>query len=106
MGLKTLQHTTRAERDGDNAQRPHQVGSWRRVVALPAEAVISLLVLLVRGYQAVISPALAPRCRFHPSCSAYAIGALRRHGLLKGSLRAAWRLLRCNPFGKGGYDPP
>jgi hypothetical protein len=64
-----------------------------------------LLVKLVDGYRRFISPALPPMCRFDPSCSAYAREALLRHGALKGSLLAIWRVLRCNPFGRGGYDP-
>lgn len=64
-----------------------------------------LLVALVRGYQLAISPLLPPACRFHPSCSHYAVEALREHGALWGTLLAAWRLLRCHPFHPGGYDP-
>lgn len=64
-----------------------------------------LLVVLVDGYRRLVSPLLPPLCRFHPSCSAYARQALLRHGALKGTLLAAWRVLRCNPFGKGGFDP-
>jgi putative membrane protein insertion efficiency factor len=48
----------------------------------------------------------APTCKYHPSCSEYASGALRRHGLVKGSLKTAWRLLRCNPWSRGGVDYP
>jgi putative membrane protein insertion efficiency factor len=64
-----------------------------------------LLVGLVDFYRARVSPLLPPACRFEPSCSAYAREALLRHGALKGSLLALWRVLRCNPFGKGGLDP-
>jgi putative membrane protein insertion efficiency factor len=64
-----------------------------------------LLVGLVDVYRRLVSPLLPPLCRFHPSCSAYAREALLRHGALKGTLLAAWRVLRCNPFGKGGFDP-
>jgi uncharacterized protein len=64
-----------------------------------------LLVLLVRGYQIAISPLLGPRCRFYPSCSAYAIEALRVHGALRGSWLAGRRLLRCHPWNPGGLDP-
>ncbi len=61
--------------------------------------------MLVRGYQVGISPWLPPACRYTPSCSEYAIEALRRHGALKGSWLAARRLLRCHPLRPGGYDP-
>ncbi|HEU5174065.1 MAG TPA: membrane protein insertion efficiency factor YidD [Gemmatimonadaceae bacterium] len=65
----------------------------------------TVLVLLVRGYQVGISPLLPSSCRYFPSCSAYAIQALERHGALKGSWLAARRILRCHPFTPGGYDP-
>jgi len=65
-----------------------------------------ILVLLVEGYRRCISPLLPPLCRFEPSCSLYAREAIQRHGALKGVLLAAWRILRCNPFNRGGlFDP-
>ena len=64
-----------------------------------------LAVLPIRGYQLFISPVLPPSCRFTPTCSAYAIEALMTHGLLKGGALTVWRLLRCNPWSAGGYDP-
>ena len=64
-----------------------------------------VLIVLVRVYQVVISPLVGPRCRFYPSCSNYAIEAMRVHGALRGSGMAAWRVLRCNPFNDGGLDP-
>jgi putative membrane protein insertion efficiency factor len=63
------------------------------------------MILIVRGYQVSISPLLPSTCRYHPSCSAYAIGALERHGALRGGWLAAKRIVRCNPFVAGGYDP-
>ena len=65
----------------------------------------NLLVLIVRGYQLLISPMLGPRCRFHPTCSHYAIEALRTHGPLKGSWLTLLRIGRCHPLHPGGYDP-
>ena len=59
----------------------------------------------IRVYQTVISPALPRRCKYEPTCSAYAVQAIRRFGILRGLVLAAWRLLRCNPFSYGGYDP-
>ena len=56
-------------------------------------------------YQRLISPLFGRRCRYEPTCSAYAATALRRFGPLRGGLLAAWRLLRCNPFSHGGFDP-
>lgn len=64
-----------------------------------------VLILLVRGYQVSISPLLPASCRYYPSCSAYAVEALQRHGALRGSWLAARRILRCHPFTPGGYDP-
>ncbi len=56
-------------------------------------------------YQRVISPALPRRCKYEPTCSQYAVQAIRRFGILRGLVLAAWRLLRCNPFSHGGFDP-
>ena len=63
------------------------------------------LVWLIRLYQRHVSPHLGHHCRFTPTCSQYAVEALCTHGLVKGGLLAAWRILRCNPFGRFGYDP-
>lgn len=60
---------------------------------------------LIRGYQRFVSPLLPARCRFYPSCSQYALEAVGRHGLIRGSWLAARRLLRCHPFHPGGFDP-
>jgi uncharacterized protein len=64
-----------------------------------------VLVLPLRVYQKLISPLLPPSCKYHPSCSQYAIDAVRTFGPVKGSVLAVWRLVRCNPFSHGGYDP-
>lgn len=60
---------------------------------------------LIRFYQLKISPGLPAGCRFQPTCSHYGYEAIERHGLIKGSVMTAWRLVRCNPFNKGGMDP-
>ncbi|MBA3022346.1 MAG: membrane protein insertion efficiency factor YidD [Gammaproteobacteria bacterium] len=65
----------------------------------------SLFLLLVRGYKYLISPLLPPSCRFHPSCSQYAEEAIVKHGALKGAWLSAKRILRCNPWNAGGFDP-
>jgi len=72
---------------------------------LPTRAAASSLVLLIRLYQWLLSPVLGPTCRFHPTCSAYAIEAIRLHGPVFGSGRAIARLARCHPWSDGGYDP-
>lgn len=65
-----------------------------------------VLLALIRAYQAVVSPTLpANTCRFYPSCSHYGYQAIYKYGAIKGSLMAAWRVLRCNPFHPGGFDP-
>ncbi len=64
-----------------------------------------LFILLIKGYQKIISPLLPPSCRFYPTCSQYGIEAITKHGVIKGGLMTAWRVMRCNPFSKGGYDP-
>jgi putative membrane protein insertion efficiency factor len=63
------------------------------------------LVALLRGYKWAVSPLLPPACRYVPSCSEYAAEAVERHGIFRGSAMAAWRLLRCHPFVRGGFDP-
>lgn len=75
---------------------PRNVANWPRIVVLAS----------IRSYQFILSPGL-PRntCRFYPSCSHYGYQAVYKHGVIKGSLMAAWRVLRCNPFNAGGYDP-
>jgi len=64
-----------------------------------------LAVLMVRGYQVTLSPLLPSACRYQPSCSAYMIEAVERHGALRGVWLGARRILRCHPFARGGYDP-
>ena len=63
-----------------------------------------IFVAPIRLYQRFISPGLPSRCRYHPTCSAYAVEAVRSYGVLRGTVLAAWRLLRCNPFSAGGVD--
>jgi hypothetical protein len=63
------------------------------------------LLLLIGAYQRWVSPALPRRCRYEPTCSAYTAEAVRRFGAVRGFLLGGWRLLRCNPFSHGGFDP-
>lgn len=60
---------------------------------------------IIKLYQLVLSPMLGPTCRFHPSCSHYAIGAISEHGMIKGSSLSVKRILKCHPLNDGGYDP-
>ena len=64
-----------------------------------------LAIAPIRLYQLVISPALPARCKYYPTCSQYAVQAVQRFGILRGLVLAGWRLLRCNPFSHGGFDP-
>lgn len=64
-----------------------------------------LFLILIRFYQAAISPHLGPKCKYSPTCSEYTYEAIERFGALKGGLMGLWRILRCNPWSKGGYDP-
>ena len=64
-----------------------------------------LLTLPIRAYRRFLSPLKPPTCRFSPTCSQYAIEALETHGPLRGSALAIWRIARCHPFARGGYDP-
>lgn len=73
-----------------------------RLAKLPAE----VLVAVVRLYQTAVSPYLGTHCRFYPSCSQYAILSIRKDGAIKGSAKAVFRILRCNPFSPGGIDHP
>jgi uncharacterized protein len=65
----------------------------------------SVLLAPVVAYQRLISPALPRRCKYEPTCSRYAVQAVREYGILRGLVLATWRLLRCNPWSDGGYDP-
>ena len=64
-----------------------------------------LIILFVRFYQMTLSPIIGHQCRFVPSCSQYFIEAVSKRGVVVGTLKGIWRILRCNPFSKGGYDP-
>ncbi len=101
MGWRTV--TTAASAPPTNQAplfpRPRSLAGW---VLAP---LTWLCILLIRFYQMFISPGLPPSCRFAPSCSAYALEAVQRHGALKGVWLGARRLVRCHPWHPGGYDP-
>jgi uncharacterized protein len=77
----------------------------KRPLSTLGRALTGLFLAPIRAYQRFISPALPRRCKYYPTCSDYAVQALREFGVLRGLILAAWRLLRCNPFSHGGYDP-
>jgi len=66
----------------------------------------AVLISLARAYQAVLSPLMGGHCRFVPTCSNYFIETVRKYGPWRGAAKGVWRVLRCNPFGGRGYDPP
>ena len=65
----------------------------------------NILIAMIRFYQKFLSPLKHTRCPYKPTCSQYGLEAIQKYGAVKGSLMACWRILRCNPFSKGGYDP-
>jgi len=75
---------------------------WLRISSWPSR----LLIALVRLYQLTLSPFIGRNCRFQPTCSHYMIGAVEKYGVWRGFWLGVYRILRCNPFCKGGYDPP
>lgn len=89
----------------DDPSNVNQPTAHRSQVSDAPSAAKRLVVALIRGYQRYISPLLGPRCRFEPTCSHYAEQAIHRYGLSKGAWMALKRLLRCQPFSRGGYDP-
>jgi hypothetical protein len=70
---------------------------WRMINLIP--------IYLIKFYKVAISPAFPPSCRFQPTCSAYALEAFQKHNFFYAAFLTVWRILRCNPFVKGGYDP-
>jgi uncharacterized protein len=90
--------STGEERRGSAAAQAPSAS--RAVRALRVVATAPIIV-----YQRVVSPAIPRRCKYEPTCSRYAVDAIREYGILKGAVLAAWRVLRCNPWSYGGYDP-
>ena len=81
------------------------VGKTRCLTAGCRVIIVSIFIFFIRLYQKFISPCLPPLCRFQPTCSAYAVDALKKHGCIKGIILTVLRLARCHPFCKGGFDP-
>jgi uncharacterized protein len=74
-------------------------------MALSSKAARKITLILIKGYQYMISPLFGPSCRFYPSCSQYGIEAIEQYGVIKGMYLSGKRILKCHPFHKGGYDP-
>jgi uncharacterized protein len=87
----------------NSAPSPAEAG--RTPVASPRRLARAIVGAPIVAYQRLISPAIPRRCKYEPTCSRYALDALREYGILKGLVLAGWRLLRCNPWSYGGYDP-
>lgn len=87
------------------AARPASEPATRSGPSGTARRLRAIAVAPIRLYQQAISPALPRRCKYEPTCSAYAAQAVREYGILRGLILAGWRLLRCNPWSYGGYDP-
>ena len=79
--------------------------AWiKRTVKAVSKGLSFIFILPIRLYQRFISPLTPPRCKYYPTCSVYALEAYRKHGVIKGTVLSAWRLLRCNPWSLGGVD--
>jgi len=89
----------------DHEHAPVDYGSPRLLPQSAPSPAAWLALLSIALYRKVLSPLLPPACRFVPSCSEYGYEAVARYGILAGGRMAIWRILRCNPFGSGGYDP-
>ncbi len=83
-----------------SARRPQPTAA-----SAPARLVRAIATTPIILYQRVVSPAIPRRCKYEPTCSRYAVEAIRQYGILRGLVLAGWRLLRCNPWSYGGYDP-
>lgn len=83
--------------EAHSGERPHAGRASRVVRAIVTAPIVA--------YQRAISPAIPRRCKYEPTCSRYAVEAIREYGILRGVVLAGWRLLRCNPWSYGGYDP-
>ena len=70
-----------------------------------SEFISEIIVILLKIYKKYISPILPASCRFEPTCSVYSMHAFKKYGIFKGTYMSVWRVMRCNPFSKGGYDP-
>lgn len=104
MSTVTPQQTCRRVVAG--ARAPEQAFHAKRSTKQRLRAYAAAVALApVRLYQRLISPALPRRCRYEPTCSAYAVDAIREVGVVRGAILASWRLLRCNPYSAGGLDP-
>ncbi len=87
------------------SKKPLFYKAFLNILELPQKIFLIILAPIIFVYQKLISPLLGPRCKYHPSCSSYLVQAITTHGIIKGIILGTLRIIRCNPFSGGGYNP-
>ena len=87
------------------SKKPLFYKAFLNILQLPQKIFLTILSPIIFIYQKLISPLLGPRCKYHPSCSSYLVQAITTHGIIKGIILGILRIIRCNPFSGGGYNP-
>lgn len=87
------------------SKKPLFYKAFLNILQLPRKILLIILTPIIFVYQKLISPLLGPRCKYHPSCSSYLVQAITTHGIIKGIILGTLRIIRCNPFSGGGYNP-
>jgi len=87
------------------SKKPLFYKAFLNILQLPRKILLIILTPIIFVYQKLISPLLGPRCKYHPSCSSYLVQAITTHGIIKGIILGILRIIRCNPFSGGGFNP-
>jgi len=87
------------------SKKPLFYKAFLNILQVPQKIFLIILTPIIFVYQKLISPLLGPRCKYHPSCSSYLVQAITTHGIIKGIILGTLRIIRCNPFSGGGYNP-
>ena len=87
------------------SKKPLFYKAFLNILQLPRKIFLTILAPIIFVYQKLISPLLGPRCKYHPSCSSYLVQAITTHGIIKGIVLGILRIIRCNPFSGGGFNP-
>jgi len=87
------------------SKKPLFYKAFLNILELPRKILLIILTPIIFVYQKLISPLLGPRCKYHPSCSSYLVQAITTHGIIKGIILGLLRIIRCNPFSGGGFNP-
>lgn len=87
------------------SKKPLFYKAFLNILQLPRKILLIILTPIIFVYQKLISPLLGPRCKYHPSCSSYLVQAITTHGIIKGIILGTLRIIRCNPFSGGGFNP-